>query len=229
MERFFALAAMAVILLLNSTAQASEGASGEDKATTPAVVAVSPAPNVDVKVVPPKGQPKAARGVTLNLNVDLAAQRVTVVDRGNVRHVWPISSGRRDFPTPTGKFVPQWTAKLHHSTQYDDAPMPHSVFFTGGVAFHGTTEVRSLGRPASHGCVRLAPSHAAQLYALVHKHGLPQTRILVKGTLPNAPQVAARERTRGEQEARGGNRKGRPSRQVEQPDLVKIVFGRSGH
>ena len=214
---------------MGSAAQASEGASAEVKAAPPAVVAGTPAPNADAKATPPKGQATAKRGVTLNLKVDLAAQRVSVIDRGNVRHVWPISSGRRDFPTPTGKFVPQWTAKLHHSTQYEDAPMPHSVFFTGGVAFHGTTEVRSLGRPASHGCVRLAPSHAAQLYALVHKHGLTQTRVIVQGTLPNAPLVASRDRNRGQQEARAGKRDNRSPRQAEQPDLVRVVFGRSGH
>jgi lipoprotein-anchoring transpeptidase ErfK/SrfK len=55
---------------------------------------------------------------------------------------------------------------MHYSKKYDNAPMPHSIFFSGGYAIHATPHVGNLGRPASHGCVRLHPEHAAQLYTM---------------------------------------------------------------
>jgi hypothetical protein len=222
MGRITASLVTVAILTLGSAVHATERADGEPPAALPANVADAPvkSPDAAVKAPPSKARATARPSVTLNLKVDLAAQRVTVIDRGKVRHVWPISSGRRGFATPTGKFVPQWTALLHHSTQYDDAPMPHSVFFTGGVAFHGTTDTANLGRPASHGCVRLAPSHAAQLYALVHRHGLPKTRVTVHG-VPYGQATAGRERRRGPREVRS-------ARQDEVRRPTNVVFGRSG-
>jgi len=59
--------------------------------------------------------------------------------------------------------------------------MPHSIFFAGGYAIHGTYETRSLGRPASHGCVRLSPAHAAVLYQMVQAEG---ARITISGSPP---------------------------------------------
>ena len=82
------------------------------------------------------------------------------------------------------------------SKQYDDAPMPHSVFFNGGIAVHGTQATGMLGRPASHGCIRLAPSNAAALYAMVSAHGKPMTRIKVHGTAKDTTPVAARRQPR---------------------------------
>ncbi len=57
--------------------------------------------------------------------------------------------------------------------------MPHSVFFHGGYAIHGTNAVGSLGRPASHGCVRLAPAMPRRSIPLVSKYGLGNTRVIV--------------------------------------------------
>ncbi len=68
---------------------------------------------------------------------------------------------------------------MHYSSKYENAPMPHSVFFRGGYAVHGTDHVRSLGRPVSHGCIRLAPRNAATLYHLIRQHGLRATRIII--------------------------------------------------
>jgi hypothetical protein len=73
---------------------------------------------------------------------------------------------------------------MWYSRQYDWTPMPYAVFFTRGVAFHGTDATSRLGKPASHGCIRLATSDAAQLFDLVHKHGFAQTSVIVHGT-PN--------------------------------------------
>ena len=57
--------------------------------------------------------------------------------------------------------------------------MPNSVFFLGGYAIHGTGHLKALGRPASHGCIRLHPQNAARLFGLIQKHGLGATRITI--------------------------------------------------
>jgi lipoprotein-anchoring transpeptidase ErfK/SrfK len=131
--------------------------------------------------------------ITLVLKADLSAQRLTVLEGDTVVHVWPISSGVDGYPTPVGIFQPKSANKMWYSRQYDWTPMPYAVFFTRGVAFHGTDATSRLGKPASHGCIRLATSDAAQLFDLVHKHGFEQTSILVHGTpspLPVALQRA---------------------------------------
>jgi len=60
--------------------------------------------------------------------------------------------------------------------------MPHAIFFHEGYAIHGTYAVSRLGTPASHGCVRLLPAHAAELFALVRSQGMGGTRIVVSGS-----------------------------------------------
>jgi lipoprotein-anchoring transpeptidase ErfK/SrfK len=147
------------------------------------------------------------------LNTDLGAQRLTVIEKGKAKYVWPISSGRRGYPTPTGTFRPQWAARMWYSRQYEYSPMPHAVFFHRGTAFHGTGAVGLLGQPASHGCVRLAPGHAAVLFKLVHKHGYAHTKVVVhRGSRrrqlpvarrsPQSERVAARASVRSERTAR---------------------------
>ena len=79
---------------------------------------------------------------------------------GRPRYSWPVSTARRGYRTPTGTFRPQALAVWHRSTIYSGSPMPHSIFFHGGYAIHGSYETKYLGRPASHGCVRLHPSNA---------------------------------------------------------------------
>jgi lipoprotein-anchoring transpeptidase ErfK/SrfK len=98
---------------------------------------------------------------------------------GRARYSWPVSTARRGYRTPTGTFRPQSLKVWHRSTIYSGSPMPHSIFFHGGYAIHGSYETRYLGRPASHGCVRLHPSNAAALYSLVRKHGSGKTVIKI--------------------------------------------------
>lgn len=96
--------------------------------------------------------------------------------------MWPVSTGAPGYATPAGSFRPFRMEVEHYSKEWDDAPMPHSIFFTtAGHAIHGTSSIGSLGTPASHGCVRLAPEHAAYLFKLVESHGLKTTRIEVSG------------------------------------------------
>jgi lipoprotein-anchoring transpeptidase ErfK/SrfK len=99
--------------------------------------------------------------------IDLSAQSMRVYINGAERYVWPVSTARRGYVTPVGTFRPQRLERIWYSRKYDNAPMPHAIFFLGGYAIHGTNATRSLGRPASHGCVRLNPGNAATLYSLV--------------------------------------------------------------
>jgi L,D-transpeptidase-like protein len=109
--------------------------------------------------------------------IDKSAQTMTVTVNGDDRYIWPVSTGRAGYDTPLGDFQPFRMEKNHYSREWDDAPMPNSIFFTKeGHAIHGSYEVRNLGRPASHGCVRLAPQNAAILYALVKDEGVFNTR-----------------------------------------------------
>lgn len=132
---------------------------------------------------------------TLTVDIDLSSQRMTVSENGSQKYTWAISSARAGYRTPTGTFKPTWMSKMWYSRQYDMAPMPHSVFFSGGVAIHATQQVGMLGNPASHGCIRLAPRNAATFYALVNKHGKELTRIAVRGTpRANGPAMAGNRR-----------------------------------
>ena len=130
----------------------------------------------------------------MTVKIDLAKQTMVVSEDGDVKYSWPISSGAEEFPTPRGTFRPQWVAKMWYSRKYDNAPMPNAVFISGGVAIHATQHVSSLGRPASHGCIRLAPGNAKTFYNLVGKHGLKMTRVSIYGNPKwRAPAVASRD------------------------------------
>lgn len=133
----------------------------------------------------------AAPANTLRISIDLGKQQMTVKENGKALHSWPISSGRSGYRTITGTFKPQWMTRMHYSRKYDDAPMPNSIFFKGGFAIHATYATGLLGRPASHGCVRLSPGNAKKLYALVERHGRQATTISVFGEArERAPAVA---------------------------------------
>jgi lipoprotein-anchoring transpeptidase ErfK/SrfK len=119
----------------------------------------------------------AEAGVVARIN--LSSQRMDVFVNGSPRHSWPVSTARRGYRTPTGTFKPQSLAVWHRSTIYSGSPMPHSIFFHGGYAIHGSYETKYLGRPASHGCVRLHPAAAAQLFSLVRKYGSGNTVIKI--------------------------------------------------
>ena len=115
----------------------------------------------------------------LVVHVDKSSQRMAVSVDGLRRYNWPVSTGRSGYGTPSGVFAPQMMARRWFSKKYYNSPMPHSIFFYHGFAIHGTTELRRLGGPASHGCVRLHPSNAATLFALVGRNGPHNTRIVI--------------------------------------------------
>jgi hypothetical protein len=107
----------------------------------------------------------------VDINIDLSSQTMTVYSGTGETFVWPISSGRAGYATPRGVFRPRALYTMVHSAKYGNAPMPHSIFFYGQYAIHGTDAVGNLGRPASHGCIRLSPGNAATLFAMVERQG----------------------------------------------------------
>ena len=120
-----------------------------------------------------------AAAAKVEARIDISQQRMYVKVNGRNVHTWKVSTGRAGYRTPTGTYRPQRLERDWYSRKYDNAPMPHSVFFYGGYAIHGTTSVRNLGRPASHGCVRLHPSNAATLYSYIRKYGMGNARVIV--------------------------------------------------
>ena len=118
----------------------------------------------------------------LLIEIDKSAQRMTVSQDGAQLYVWPVSTGQRGYDTPGGEFTPFRMEKDHFSREWDDAPMPHSIFFTKqGHAIHGTEHTRNIGRPASHGCVRLEPENARVLFGLVKQEGMANVRVVLFG------------------------------------------------
>ena len=111
----------------------------------------------------------AARAATID--VDLTHQRMHVTSASGASYVWPVSTARAGFSTPHGYYHPTSLQRMHYSRKYHMSPMPYSIFFRGGYAIHGTYSTAELGRPASHGCVRLAPGNAATLFSMVQAEG----------------------------------------------------------
>jgi hypothetical protein len=134
----------------------------------------------------------------IQITVDKSAQTLTVARDGQVLHKWPVSTGRVGRFTPAGSYQAFRMEKDHFSREFDDAPMPHSIFFTKrGHAIHGSFETRKLGRPASGGCVRLAPENAKVLFDLVKAEGVLKTKVSVTGDERIALARADRQLTQG--------------------------------
>lgn len=133
----------------------------------------------------------APAGAEVLIAVDKTRQRMTVSVDGQPRYSWPVSTGAIDYSTPAGTFTPSRLARVHFSREWDDAPMPYSIFFTeAGHAIHGSHATGRLGTPASHGCVRLAPGNARILFDLVQAEGLGSTRVEITGLDPIGTDLA---------------------------------------
>ena len=113
------------------------------------------------------------------VNIDRSSQRMSVTVDGMSRYTWRVSTARAGYVTPPGTYHPQMLARRWYSKKYYNSPMPHSIFFYGGFAIHGTYEISRLGGPASHGCVRLDPGNAATLYSIVEREGMGATTIVI--------------------------------------------------
>ncbi|HEX4411877.1 MAG TPA: L,D-transpeptidase [Xanthobacteraceae bacterium] len=114
------------------------------------------------------------------VHIDRGSQRMSISVDGAQRYNWRVSTARAGYVTPPGVYHPQMLAKRWFSRKYYNSPMPHSIFFYGGFAIHGTYEIARLGGPASHGCVRLDPQNAATLFGIVEREGMSRTTIVIR-------------------------------------------------
>lgn len=161
----------------------------EKKAERPAGALADPAPDLSGEERPAAAMKAAslrrripapdAKPAALDVHVDISEQRLTLAVDGSYRAQWKVSTGKKVHWTPTGVFSPTFLSRNHRSSRYDDAPMPFAVFFNGNIAIHGTTQIKRLGRRASHGCVRLHPKNARTLFDLVRQVGRRNVTITV--------------------------------------------------
>jgi len=133
-----------------------------------AVVPAAPAP---VPAAPPAPAPRAKpaapakpAGVpcaaTVRACIDLAHNKAWLLRGGGVEYgPVPITSGRPGYRTPVGTLRVLAKERVHLSRAFDNAPMPYSVFFVPGIAFHqGSLSV------TSHGCIHLSKAAAIRFY-----------------------------------------------------------------
>jgi L,D-transpeptidase catalytic domain len=145
----------------------------------------------------------SAANAAVLITIDKSAQRMSVSVDGATRWTWPVSTGREGHATPSGSFQPFRMEATHFSKEWDDAPMPHSIFFTKvGHAIHGTLDAGHLGSAVSHGCVRLSTANATQLFQLVKAEGMPNTKVEITGQQPYGEPEAYNQPSQG---AFGGN------------------------
>jgi lipoprotein-anchoring transpeptidase ErfK/SrfK len=142
----------------------------------------------------PQTNPAANRtGSAILINIDKARQRMTVFLDGIQKYEWPVSSGRAGYSTPSGTYTATSMNEIWYSKEWDNSPMPHSIFFMkDGHAIHGSYEVKTLGKPVSHGCVRISPENATILYTLVKANGLANTQVVLTGVTPGGEYKMAR-------------------------------------
>ena len=145
----------------------------------------------------PKSAP-STKGSSILLAIDKATQKMSVFIDGTKKYDWRVSTGRPSYFTPSGSYTATSMNEVWYSKEWDDAPMPHSIFFTkDGHAIHGSYEVKKLGKPVSHGCVRISPKNAATLYSLVAKNGVKNTQVVLTGFTPGGEgKVASSARSR---------------------------------
>ena len=108
--------------------------------------------------------PQLAEAGPLLVYVDLTRQLATVYRNGVRMAVSTISSGKPGHDTPTGVFTILQKDANHHSSKYNDAPMPYQERLTwDGVALHAGGLP---GYPESHGCVHLPLQFAKLLFGI---------------------------------------------------------------
>jgi len=124
--------------------------------------------------------PLSGMAAPLVAKVDISSQTMTVIYNGQVTYRWPVSTARQGKYTPRGAWTAKWLSRNHKSSLYNNAPMPFSIFFSGNYAIHGTDQISRLGTPASAGCVRLHPQHAAVLFQLTQQVGKRNMKVVIQ-------------------------------------------------
>lgn len=168
---------------------ATESTQGTPDAAAEAAAAESTAPSEEAD-----STEEAPAKPTSNvlITIDKQAQNMTVWIDGVEQYAWPVSTGIRGYSTPSGSYSVSSMNKIWYSKQWDNAPMPHAIFFTKkGHAIHGTHETKRLGTAASHGCVRLAPENAKTLYTLVQDTGMENVKVVLEGETPGGEAKVA--------------------------------------
>src|ERR1700689_365420 len=132
----------------------------------------------------------AAARANIVVSIDKTTQTMGVAVDGSQRYSWPVSTGRPGYDTPNGTFRPNRMDADHYSQEWDNAPMPHTMFFDmQGHAVHGFFDVKHLGLAVSHGCVRLSPDNATVLFDLVKAEGMANTTVMIGGRTPGGDNV----------------------------------------
>ena len=111
--------------------------------------------------------------------VSISSQTMMVYHEGRLLFTWPVSTAKAGKITPAGTYEPEFLSKNHRSRRYNNAPMPYAIFYDGNYAIHGTDQIKRLGKPASHGCVRLHPDNAKILFQMVKAEGMENTRVVI--------------------------------------------------
>ncbi|MGW3962037.1 L,D-transpeptidase [Amycolatopsis sp. NPDC005003] len=134
--------------------------------TTSAKPKPKPTPKPTPAPAPDPGVPCAAAAASPGTAacVDISAHKAWLLEGGKVSYgPVPMLPGRKGYETPTGTFHVLSKEKMHLSKQFDNAPMPNSVFFYPGDAFHtGSLSVYS------HGCIHLSAGASLKFFNTLH-------------------------------------------------------------
>jgi lipoprotein-anchoring transpeptidase ErfK/SrfK len=174
--------------------QSDRGSTSSDQ-VTPKTDSNSATPNANSTAARPESKSAETQrepnpvtkkvGSAILIKIDKTNQKMTIFLGGVKKYEWPVSTGKGGYSTPSGTYTATSMNEIWYSKQWDNAPMPHSIFFIkDGHAIHGSNEVKNLGKPVSHGCVRISPDNAATLYAMVAKNGLENTQVVLTGVTP---------------------------------------------
>ncbi len=164
------------------------------------------------------------------ITIDKATQKMTVSVDGVEQYHWLVSTGKRGYSTPSGAFTPTSMNEVWYSKEWDNAPMPHAIFFMkDGHAIHGSYEVKHLGRPVSHGCVRIAPQSATILYDLVKRNGMQNTQVVLNGETQGGEGMVASSARSGKAASKvaGSARSGKAASKVASSSKSRTRYGQA--
>ena len=136
----------------------------------------------------PESAPATARRASLRLHADISQRQLHLYSNGELVRSYPVAVGTAADPTPRGTFSirklvwnPAWVPPDEKWAKNKTAKAPGEkgnpmkvvkIFFREPDYYiHGTGEVSSLGKAASHGCLRMAPSQAAEVGQYLMDHG----------------------------------------------------------
>lgn len=120
-----------------------------------------------------------ASAETIVAKVSLKQQRMRVYINGKRKFTWRVSTGKKGWETRRDRYTPFALTPYYYSDKWK-MKLPFLVSISDdGTAIHGTTLTSRLGRPASHGCIRLSIPNAKKFYELVSAHGMWNTEVIV--------------------------------------------------